>query len=129
MPRTYPFVFALGIVYHVENPLLFTRNLYEISGDVCVIESDTPIFKETNRFRGNGVVYLNKDQVTIEAGDVRKFAEFRPDREALIDMMLTSGFQSVEVLEPKPDDIAAYEASGDRSHYATGEKSVLFCRK
>ena len=52
---------------------------------------------------------------------VRKLIEFRPDREALIDIMLTSGFQSVEVLEPKPEANATF--------YATGEKSVLLCRK
>ena len=121
MPQSYSFVLALGIIYHLENPLLFARNLYEITDDVCIVESDTPTFADPKRFRGNGVVYLNKDQVTIEAGDVRKLIEFRPDREALIDIMLTSGFQSVEVLEPKPEANATF--------YATGEKSVLLCRK
>ena len=50
-----------------------------------------------------------------------KLIEFRPDREALIDIMLTAGFQSVEVLDPSPDAHATF--------YASGEKSVLLCRK
>jgi 2-polyprenyl-3-methyl-5-hydroxy-6-metoxy-1,4-benzoquinol methylase len=117
----YDLVFALGIIYHLENPLLFARNLYEATNEVCIIESDTPIFDEPQRFRGNGVVYLNKDQVTLSVGNVRKLIEFRPDREALIDMMLTAGFRSAEVLEPPP------EVQG--TFFARGEKSVLLCMK
>lgn len=121
MPQNYDIVFALGIIYHLENPLLFARNLFELTNEACIIESDTPTFPKPNRFRGNGVVYLNKDQVTIDAGDIRKLIEFRPDREALIDLMLTAGFRSVEVLEPDDDAKATF--------FRTGEKSVLFCRK
>ena len=121
LPQSYDIVFALGIIYHLENPLLFARNLFAATNDVCIIESDTPTFPEPNRFRGNGVVYLNKDQVTIGPGDIRKLIEFRPDREELIDIMLTAGFSAVEVLEPLPEDKATF--------FATGEKSILFCRK
>lgn len=121
LPQTYDMVFSLGIIYHLENPLLFARNLYAATNDVCVMESDTPTFPEPCRFRGNGVVYLNKDQVTVSAGNVRKLIEFRPDREALIDIMMTAGFSSVEVLEPE-------EASGE-TFFGRGEKSILLCRK
>ena len=121
LEQTYDIVMSLGIIYHVENPALFARNCFQATNDVCIIESDTPVFAEPNRFRGNGVVYLNKDQVTLEAGNVRKLLEFRPDAEALIDILLTAGFSTVELLQP--DD-----ASKD-SYYGRGEKSVFFCRK
>ncbi|MFT7476486.1 MAG: hypothetical protein ACI81L_003441 [Verrucomicrobiales bacterium] len=121
LPQTYDMVFSLGIIYHLENPLLFARNLYASTNDVCVMESDTPIFPEPLRFRGNGVVYLNKDQVTIGEGNIRKLIEFRPDQEALIDIMLTAGFSSVEVL--KPDDPSS------NTFFGRGEKSILLCRK
>ncbi len=121
LPQVYDMVFSLGIIYHLENPLLFARNLYAATSDVCVMESDTPTFADPDRFRGNGVVYLNKDQVTVSTGNVRKLIEFRPDREALIDIMLTAGFASVEVLEP--DDRSS------NTFFGRGEKSILLCRK
>ena len=86
-----------------------------------MIESDTPTFPEPNRFRGNGVVYLNKDQVTLSSGNIRKLIEFRPDREALIDIMLTAGFSSVDVLDPPEHD--------PNSYFSRGEKTVLLCRR
>lgn len=121
LPQTYDIVFSLGIIYHMENPLLFARNLYAATNEVCVIESDTPTFANPNRFRGNGVVYINKDQMTISADNIRRLVEFRPDREALIDIMLTAGFTSVDVLDPPEHDPDSY--------FSRGEKSVLLCRK
>jgi 2-polyprenyl-3-methyl-5-hydroxy-6-metoxy-1,4-benzoquinol methylase len=121
LPQTYDITFSLGIIYHVESPMLFARNLFAATNDVCVIESDTPTFVNPNRFRENGVVYLNKDQVTVSAGNVRKIMEFRPDREALIDIMLTAGFSTIDVLDPHEYD--------KNSYFSRGEKSVLLCRK
>ncbi len=121
LPETYDIVFSLGIIYHMESPLLFARNLFAATNDVCVIESDTPRFAKPNRFRGNGVVYINKDQMTVATGHIRKLMEFRPDREALIDIMLTAGFSSVDVLDPPEPDADSY--------FSRGDKTVLLCRK
>ncbi len=123
MDKKYDIVFALGIIYHLENPFLFARNLYEITNEVCILESDTPIFKDPKRFRGdNGVIYLHKDQVTLEKGNVRKLLEMRCDRKALVEIMLTSGFSKVvEVPGTKKKDGSRY--------YNTKEKSLLFCFK
>ena len=41
--------------------------------------------------------------------------------EALIHILLTAGFSTVEVLTPEDVDLNSY--------YSRGEKSVLFCRK
>lgn len=119
MPHRYDILFCLGLIYHVESPMLFARNLYEATGEVCIVESDTPSFDSPNRFRGNGVIYLNRDQVTISAGNVRKIIEFRPDREALVDLMLTAGFSEVRVLED----------SSEQGFFASGEKTVVICMK
>lgn len=120
LPANYEIIFCLGIIYHLENPMLFARNLFEATKEVCIIESDTPKFAKPNRFRGNGVIYLNKDQVAITEDNPRYLLEFRPDREALIDLLLTVGFSSVEVLEP---------TRVSNSYYARGEKSILLCRR
>ncbi len=123
LDKKYDIVFALGIIYHLENPFLFARNLYEITNEVCILESDTPVFEEPKRFRGdNGVIYLHKDQVTLAEGNVRKLLEMRCDRKALVEIMLTSGFSKVvEIPGRKKKDGSRY--------YNTKEKSLLVCFK
>ncbi len=115
--RTYDVSLALGIIYHLENPMLFLRNLLEITEIAALIESDTPVFPENQRFRGNGVLYLHRDQVTLRAGNVRHFTEMRPDRKALVEMLLSAGFERVISIPPATE--APYRM------YDTGEKSVL----
>ena len=115
--RSYDVAMALGIVYHLENPLLFLRNVFEITEIAAVIESDTPSFPENRRFRDHGVVYLHRDQVTLRSGNVRYFTEMRPDRQALAEMLLTAGFERVISIPP------ATEAPFHM--YDSGEKSVL----
>lgn len=115
--RSYEVALALGIVYHLENPMLFLRNLFEITEIAAVIESDTPSFPENRRFRGNGLVYLHRDQVTLRSGHVRYFTEMRPDRQALAEMLLATGFERVISMPPATD--APFHM------YDSGEKSVL----
>ena len=119
--RTYDLVLALGIAYHMENIALFCRNLFEISADVCLVESDTPLFPDAPRFRGHGVVYLYRDQVTLESGDVRRLTDMRPDRKALAQLLLSVGFARVAVVPPNEN--VRY------SQYDSGEKSLLVCTK
>ena len=99
-------VLALGIVYHVENPMLFCRNLRAITGQMAVVESDTPVFPDNERFRGHGTVYMNRDQVTLGPNNVRHFSELRPDRVALAEMLLSAGFRSVELVTPESGRIS-----------------------
>jgi hypothetical protein len=118
LPR-YDLVVALGIIYHVENPMMFARNILEITGRAAIIESDTPNYPHNHRFRSNGVVYLNREQVTLERGNIRYLTEMRPDRVALAQMFLSAGFSSVEFIEPDPN----------ADYFASGAKSVMLCRK
>ena len=98
--RTYGVALALGIVYHLENPMLFLRNLFAVTEHIAIVESDTPVFPDNATFRGFGAVYLHRDQVTLEAGDVRYLTEMRPDRQALVEMLISAGFREVDTVEP-----------------------------
>ncbi len=115
--RSYTLTLALGILYHMENPMLFLRNLFEVTEFATIIESDTPHFPDNQRFRGRGIVYLHRDQVTLSSGNVRHFTEMRPDRQALVEMVLAAGFQSV--VEIPPATRSPY------GMYDTGEKTVV----
>lgn len=121
--HTYDIVFCLGIIYHLENPFLFARNLFKITNEVCFVESDTPVTNDKNRFRGGGgVMYLHKDQVMMNAQEVRSLMEIRPDRLALIQILLAAGFNKIEVLEPK-------ESTTRDRLFTSGEKTLLMCTK
>jgi 2-polyprenyl-3-methyl-5-hydroxy-6-metoxy-1,4-benzoquinol methylase len=97
--KAYDLVFCLGIVYHSENPMLFLRNLYSITNNICIIESDTP-----KNPLGFGCLSLQDCQVTLRKGEVRYFLEQRPNRRALVDMLLNAGFSSVDIIECPPDE-------------------------
>ena len=117
--KTYNIVFCLGIVYHMENPMLFLRNVYNITDDVCIIESQTPIIdghSDTPLFKAQD------SQVIKEPGNVRYILELRPSINALIDMLLNVGFSSVKVIE-------APLKEGSRRAYSIGEASVLLAKK
>ena len=114
--QKYDVVLALGIIYHLENPLLFCRNLFEVTKKIAFVESDTPNFPSNERFRGYGTMYLHRDQVTLHRGNIRYIQEFRPDRLALVEMLLQSGFSSVKII---------HAPEKARSHYFESENKSL----
>jgi hypothetical protein len=116
--RRYDVTLALGVIYHMENPLLFARNLFELTDQVALVESDTPVFPDNVHFRGWGNIYLHRDQVTLEPGNIRYLTEMRPDRQALAELLLAAGFREVHAVVPPTE--------GTRSAYFdNGEKSLL----
>lgn len=117
LAKSYDLVFCLGIVYHMENPMIFLRNIYEITGNLCIVESDTPLLPKTDL----GILKQLDSQVTLEQGNVRYILEQRPNRKALIDMLLAVGFSSVRTI-PCPSDASC-------RYLRTGTKSVLVARK
>jgi 2-polyprenyl-3-methyl-5-hydroxy-6-metoxy-1,4-benzoquinol methylase len=113
--RKYDVVLALGIIYHMENPVLFARNLYAATKKMAVVESDTPHFPDNERFRGHGNVYLHRDQVTLEPGNVRFLTEMRPDRQALAEILIAAGFSRVELVDAAKHHPSKYFSSGEKS--------------
>ena len=118
--RRYDVTLGLGVIYHLENPMLFARNLHAATDRVAVVESDTPVLLGNKRFRGFGNVYLHRDQVTLARGDVRHLTELRPDRQALAEMLLAAGFRTVDL-------VPAATVTPSR-YFTSGEKTVMVAR-
>lgn len=114
MPH-YDLTLCLGIVYHLENPMLFLRNAFEITNKWCIVESDTPGKADVS------TINLVDQQVTKDLGDVRYILEARPSLKALTDMLLCVGFESVEHIAAPVDGVCPY--------LTTGKKSVLLAKK
>lgn len=113
--RTYDITLALGVIYHMENPMLFARNLFAATGRLAVVESDTPVLPGNKRFRGYGNIYLHRDQVSLVKGDVRYLTELRPDRQALAEILLAAGFSRVEVVPAATGNPSRYFSSGEKT--------------
>jgi hypothetical protein len=113
--RSYDVTLALGVIYHLENPLLFARNLFEATTSFAVVESDTPVYPDNAHFRGWGNIYLHRDQVTLEPGNIRYLTEMRPDRQALAEVLLAAGFSEVHAVLPEPDEPSPYFQNGEKS--------------
>ena len=112
----YDLVFCLGIMYHMENPLLFMKNLYEITNKYCYLETDS-LPSDGNKSE----IELYKSGVTIDKNNVQYVLEQRPSFDAVIDLALASGFKSIKWLKPVGDDKTGY--------YGQKIKSVFFLRK
>jgi len=118
IPQKYDISFCLGIVYHMENPMLFLRNIYSVTNNICIIESDTPIQYGVN----SSICQLVDCQVTLGSSDnVRYILESRPNIKALIDMLLCVGFK--EVIECPIQD------REESWYFSVGMKSVLIAIK
>jgi hypothetical protein len=115
--RAYDVTLALGVIYHMENPMLFARNLYAATNRAAIVESDTPVFPTNQRFRGFGVMYLHRDQLTVSPGNLRYLTELRPDRQALAEILLAAGFSRVHAIPPA--------TSASSRYFDSGEKTVL----
>jgi hypothetical protein len=113
--RTYDVTLALGVIYHMENPMLFARNLFAATDGVSIVESDTPAFPGNQRFRGFGTMYLHRDQVTLSPGNVRYLTEMRPDRQALAELLLSAGFSRVHALSPATTAPSRFFDSGEKT--------------
>jgi hypothetical protein len=113
--RAYDVTLALGVIYHMENPMLFARNLFAATTKAAIVESDTPVFRTNQRFRGFGVTYLHCDQVTVSPGNVRYLMESRPDRQALAELLLAAGFSRVHAIPAATTATSRYFDSGEKT--------------
>ncbi len=109
----YDLVMCLGIVYHMENPMLFLRNVFDLTKVACIVESDTPIIKSGKD--NDGLIRLVDQQVTFTPGNVRFILEARPSLRALVDMLLAVGFSRVEHIAPPQNGNCPYLAAGTKS--------------
>lgn len=128
--RSYDVALALGVIYHLENPLLFARNLRHITRRIAIIESDTPVFPQNERFRGFGNLYLHRDQVRLRPGDDahRFVTELRPDRQALVEILLTAGFARVQYIPSVKLGMSPYFDSGREDSPARFRRVTLDIR-
>jgi 2-polyprenyl-3-methyl-5-hydroxy-6-metoxy-1,4-benzoquinol methylase len=117
LDKSYELVLCLGVLYHMENPMLFMRNVFEITKYACILESDTPIVSKND----GGYLKQVEQQVTKKQGDIRYILELRPNINALIDMALAVGFSSVSVVEPPESATCPY--------LKRGTKSIIVCRR
>jgi tRNA (mo5U34)-methyltransferase len=115
--RTYDLTLFLGVLYHVEDPLLCLRNVAAVTGELCLIE--TQVVDEVEGFAEwgsrewtrpyQGVLALIDESAEFGAGNRETGVTplvTCPSPKALLFMLQQAGFRRAEILPPPPD---AYE--------------------
>ncbi len=115
--RTYDLTLFLGVLYHVEDPMLCLRQVAAVTGEMCIVE--TQVVDEVEGFAEwgarewtrpyQGIIALINESGEFNAGNretgVRPMATC-PSPKALLFMLWQAGFSHAEILSPPPD---AYE--------------------
>lgn len=115
--RAYDLTLFLGVLYHVEDPMLCLRQVAAVTGEMCAIE--TQVVDEVEGFAEwgaaewkrpyNGIVALIDETGEFSAGNretgVTPMATC-PSPKALLFMLRQAGFARAEILPPPP---GAYE--------------------
>ena len=115
--RTYDLTLFLGVLYHVEDPMLCLRQVAAVTGEMCLIE--TQVVDEVEGFTEwgarewtrpyQGILALVDESGEFDAGNretgVTPMATC-PSPKALLFMLRQAGFARAEILTPPPD---AYE--------------------
>jgi ubiquinone/menaquinone biosynthesis C-methylase UbiE len=115
--RTYELTLFLGVLYHVEDPMLCLRNVAAVTGELCLIE--TQVIDEVEGFaewgsrewtrRYHGVLALIDESGEFDGGNRETGVTPMvtcPSPKALVNMLRQAGFSRAEILAPPPD---AYE--------------------
>ena len=111
-------VFLLGLLYHVENPLGVLRKTREMTGKVCVIDTQVIPFNASIRMgwglkgkiqETSSVIGLVQEKLFEKniAGSVTGLS-FVPNKEALFMMLKYAGFSEIELIHPPPDSHEQY---------------------
>jgi tRNA (mo5U34)-methyltransferase len=121
----------LGLLYHLENPMLCLRRAASVTKDVCILE--TQVIDEfagqtewgarawTHRYRG--VLALIDETADFDAANPETGATplaMCPDRKGLVTMLKHAGFPKVEFIDPP---MGAYE------QHARGKRVVCAAYK
>jgi len=115
--RTYDLTLFLGVLYHVEDPMLCLRQVSAVTGELCLIE--TQVVDEVEGFTEwgsqewtrayKGILALVDESGEFHAGNretgVTPMATC-PSPKALLFMLRQAGFSRAEILTPPP---GAYE--------------------
>jgi len=115
--RTYHLTLFLGVLYHVEDPMLCLRQVAAVTSEMCLIETQVVDEVEGNTEWGaqewtrpyRGILALIDESGEFDAGNretgVTPMATC-PSPKALLFMLRQAGFSRAEILTPPPD---AYE--------------------
>ncbi len=111
-------VFCLGLLYHLENPLLAMKKCREFTKNICVI--DTQITRASMKI-STGWGVTGNDRETVDSIAVLDEPYYKtdinssttglslvPNRSALITMLNHCGFSKIGFIEPYPDSYEQY---------------------
>jgi len=122
-------VFLLGLLYHVENPMMILRKIRNLTKTLCIIDTQITRFNEKitmgwglkdqteETFDSIGLVEEKTFEHSI-TGSVTGLS-FVPNKSALLKMLKYAGFNEVEILPPIPNS---------HEQYVNSDRVILFAK-
>src|SRR5579862_489754 len=111
--KPYPLTLCFGLLYHVENPMLCLRTMAEVTGELCMVE--TQVIDEIEGVSEwgakawtrpyQGVIAIIDEGGEFHVGNRETGVTVMatcPSLKALLYMLRNAGFRRVEVIEPPP---------------------------
>lgn len=104
--KKYDLTLFLGLLYHLENPMGALRKVKELTGNICVIETQvartSPNLEilngsDTNTKRGCGIGVFNSDENHVQNG---LSVVIVPTLDALYKMLYAAGFKRLYLAVP-----------------------------
>jgi len=114
----YDLVLFLGLLYHIENPMLILRKVRDLTRKLCVIDTQITRFndkitmgwgiKENDKETFDSIALV--EEKTFEnsiTGSITGLS-FVPNKSSLLKMLKYAGFQQVEILDFQQDSHEQY---------------------
>jgi SAM-dependent methyltransferase len=121
--------FCLGLLYHLENPVLAMRKVSAVTGRVMILDTATMVTENEEvalwhmNFPSPAPATGNKRAATNLWRD-RPYCQFRPNVTAVRQLLEFLGFDDVRRVEPKADNTRKEYFNGERTTFiATRSKS------
>lgn len=123
---------CLGLIYHLENPILALRKIKELTKKVCVIDTQVIRFnpkvgvdgiksasgRSDNILETDSILGLFEEDKTNQCASITGLSCF-PNKSAVLKMLKVAGFSEILQLEPPKD---AHE------QYANFERIILIAK-
>jgi len=115
---TFELTLFLGVLYHLENPMLCLRNVASVTGELCIVETQVidEVEGETEwgarewRRPYQGALAVIDESGEFHSADAEETGStpvaLCPSRTALLFLLKQAGFRKVEIVPPAP---GAYE--------------------
>ncbi len=104
----YDIAFCFGILYHLENPVYAMKKLASVTQEIMVVDANviqTPFSRNSMWKMNVPRVLETDDKSTTALWRTEKRCQFKPNVNAVIELLDVLGFSNVEIIKPRQKNL------------------------